>query len=93
MLRSGRESGSTESLRSNFIISNDFFGLGTLSEIQNSLKLVLHYLTKRCLKYYLGREQLFDKGLRVQFSIFSEIGFEKFAYVSLALLIKVLLIK
>ena len=26
-----------------------------LSEIQNSLKLALPYLTKRCLKYYLGR--------------------------------------
>ena len=47
-----------------------------LSEIQNSLKLALPYLTKRCLKYYLGREQSFDKGFRVQFSIFSEIGFE-----------------
>ena len=26
---------------------------------------------KRCIKYYLGREQSFDKGFRVQFSIFS----------------------
>ena len=33
-----------------------------LSEIQNSLKLALPYLTKRCLKCYLGREQSFDKG-------------------------------
>ena len=47
-----------------------------LSEIQNPLKLVLPYQTKRCLKYYLGREQSFDKGFRVQFSKFSEIGFE-----------------
>ena len=30
-----------------------------LSEIQNSLKLALPYLTKRCLKYYLGRKQSF----------------------------------
>ena len=44
-----------------------------LSEIQNSLKLALPYLTKRCLKYYLGRKQSFGKGFRVQFSIFSEI--------------------
>ena len=44
-----------------------------LSEIQNSLKLTLPYLTKRCLKYYLGREQSFGKGFRVQFSIFSEV--------------------
>ena len=28
-----------------------------LSEIQNSTKFALPYLTKRCLKYYLGREQ------------------------------------
>ena len=50
-------------------------------------------MTKKCLKYYLGREQPFDKGFRVQFSIsiFSEIGFEK--KFSLALLMKVLLIK
>ena len=47
-----------------------------LSEIQNSLKLALPYLGKRCLKCYLGREQSFEKGSRVQFSIFSEIGFE-----------------
>ena len=47
-----------------------------LSEIQDSLKLALPYLTKRCLKYSLGREQSFDKGFRNQFSIFSEIGFE-----------------
>ena len=47
-----------------------------LSEIQNSLKLALPYQTKRCLEYYLGRELSFDKGLRVQFSIFSEIGLE-----------------
>ena len=47
-----------------------------LSEIQNSIKLALPYLTKRCLKYYLGRKQSFDKGFRVQFSIFSEISFE-----------------
>ena len=47
-----------------------------LNEIQNSLKLALPYLTKGCLKYYLGRELSFDKGFRVQFSIFSEIGFE-----------------
>ena len=51
-----------------------------LSEIQNSLKLALPYLTERCLKYYLGREQSFDKGFRVQFSIFSEIGFENLAF-------------
>ena len=44
-----------------------------LSEIHNSLKLALPYLSKRCLKYYLGREQSFDKGFRVQFSIFSEV--------------------
>ena len=47
-----------------------------LSEIQNSIKLALPYLTKRCLKYYLGREQSFDKGFSDQFTIFSEIGFE-----------------
>ena len=47
-----------------------------LGEIQNSLKLALPYQTKRSLKYYLGREQSFEKGFRVQFSIFSEIGFE-----------------
>ena len=35
------------------------------SEIQNSLKLALPYLTKRCLKYFLGREQSFEKGFRV----------------------------
>ena len=60
-------------------ISNAFFSAQAqmlLSEIQNSLKLALPYLTKKCLKYYLGREQSFDKGFRVQFSIFSEIGFE-----------------
>ena len=59
-----------------------------LSEIQNSLKLALPYLTKRCLKYYLGREQSFDKGSRVQFSIFSEktvkfqpsVGYKSVAY-------------
>ena len=33
-----------------------------LSAIQNSLNLTSPYLTKRCLKYYLGREQSFDKG-------------------------------
>ena len=42
-------------------------------KIQNSLKLALSYLTKRCLKYYLGREQSFEKGFRGQFSIFSEV--------------------
>ena len=40
-----------------------------LSEIQNSIKIALPYLTKRCLKCYLGREQSFDQGFRVQFSI------------------------
>ena len=47
-----------------------------LSEIQIYQKLALPYLTKKCLKYYLESEQSFDKDLRVQFSIFSEIGFE-----------------
>ena len=47
-----------------------------LSEIKNSLKLVIPYLRKRCFIYYLGREKSFDKGFRVQFSIFFEIGFE-----------------
>ena len=47
-----------------------------LSEIKNSLKLALPFLTKRCLKFYLGGEQSFDKCFGVQFSIFSEIGFE-----------------
>ena len=43
-----------------------------LSKIQNSQKLALRYLTKWYLKRYLGREQSFGKGFRVQFSIFSE---------------------
>ena len=40
-------------------ISNRFFSAQAqmlLIEIQNSLKLALPYLTKRCLKDYLGRE-------------------------------------
>ena len=65
-----------------------------LSEIQNSLKLALPYLTKTCLKYYLGREQSFGKGFRVHFSIFSDIDFVKIGkFQPRALLIKVLLIK
>ena len=36
-----------------------------LSEIQNPLKLVLPYMPKKVLRYYLGREQSFDKGFRV----------------------------
>ena len=52
-----------------------------LSEIQNSLKLSLPYLTKRCLRR-LGREQSFDKGFRVQLSIFSELGFENWQIVA-----------
>ena len=60
-----------------------------LSEIQNSLKLALPYQTKRCLKYYLGRAQSFDKGFRVQFSIFSEIPtIGSVAYKSVACKIK-----
>ena len=57
-----------------------------LSGIQIPQKLALPYLTKRCLKYYLGRQHLrsFDKGFRVQFSIFSEIK----AYKSVAYEIK-----
>ena len=55
-----------------FFISQFFFSV----QAQNSLKLALRYLTKRYLKYYLGREQSFGKGFRDQFSIFSEIGFE-----------------
>jgi len=47
-----------------------------LSKIQNSQKMALPYLTKKCLKRYLGKEQSFGKGFRVQFSIFSEIGLE-----------------
>ena len=39
-----------------FFISNAQIQM-LLREIQNSLKLVLTYLTKRCLKYYLGRVQ------------------------------------
>ena len=58
-----------------FLLAMLFFDPGS-SEIQISQRLALPYLTKRCLKYYLGREQSFDKGFRVQFSIFSEIGFE-----------------
>ena len=61
-----------------FFINNGFFSAQAqmlLSEIQNSLKLALPYQIKRCLKCYLGKEQSFDKGFRVQFSIFSEIGF------------------
>ena len=46
------------------------------SKIQNSQKLALPYLTKRCLKRYLGKEQSFGKGFRVQFSIFTELRFE-----------------
>ena len=47
------------------------------------IELALSYQTKRCLKYYLGREQSFDKGFRVQFSIFW-----KLANLSVALLKK-----
>ena len=47
-----------------------------LTKSKIPLKLTLPNLTKRCLKCYLGREQSFDKGFRVQFSIFFEIGFE-----------------
>ena len=47
-----------------------------LSEILISQKLASPYQTKRCFKYYLGRELSFDKSFKVQFSIFSEIGFE-----------------
>ena len=59
-----------------------------LSKIQNSQKLALPYLTKRCLKRCLGREQSFGKGFRVQFLIFSDIGFENWQNFSLVLLIK-----
>ena len=38
------------------------------SENQNSLKLALPYLTKGCLKCYLGREQSFDEGLVSEFT-------------------------
>ena len=47
-----------------------------LSGIRISRKLSLPYLTKRCLKYYLGREQSFDKDFRVQFSIFSSVAYK-----------------
>ena len=42
--------------------------------IENRIpKIGLNPPDKMCIKYYLGREQSFDKGFRVQFSIFSEI--------------------
>ena len=43
-----------------------------LNEMQNSLNLTLPYPIKRCLKYYLGREQSFDEVSEC--TIFSEIG-------------------
>ena len=36
-----------------------------LSKIEFSKKLALPYMTKRCLKCYLGREKSFEKGLGV----------------------------
>ena len=51
-----------------------------LSEIQNSLKLALPYLGKRCLKCYLGREQSFEKGFRVQFRIQPSVAYKSVAY-------------
>ena len=41
-----------------FLIGNDFSAQAQMlrSEIKNSLKLALPYLTKMCLKYYLERE-------------------------------------
>ena len=53
-----------------------------LSKIQNSQKLALPYLTKWCLKRYLGREKSFGTGFRVQFLIFSEICFENWQILS-----------
>ena len=60
-----------------------------LSEIRSNFpKIGLTLPYKKVFKYYLGREQSFDKGFRFQFLIFSEM-----ANLSLASLIKVLLIK
>ena len=51
------------------IIQTNFKKWTTIVIIEKiSLKLALPYLIKRCSKYYLGREQSFDKGFRVQFS-------------------------